>query len=96
MSPDGKWIAFWRNVPDVAIHRVSIVPSDGTGQVIETGPEVSNGAHWIWSPDSTKLLMFPNGVDTGKAYLLDPSGGPWTDVPWTSDGFLDWQRTALE
>jgi hypothetical protein len=96
VSPDGKRIAFWRNLPDAATHRVSIVASDSPGQVIETGPEVNGGAHWVWSPDSTKILMFPNDVDTGKAYLLDPSGGPWTDVPWTSNGDLDWQRTALD
>ena len=74
-SPSGATCRTWRSIacPSSA--------SDGTGQVIETGPEVSGGAHWIWSPDSTKILMFPNDVDTGKAYLLDPSGGPWTDAP---------------
>jgi hypothetical protein len=27
--------------------------------------------------------------------MLDPSGGPWTNVPWESIGDIDWQRLAL-
>ena len=80
VSPDGQWVAFWRNLPNVG--RPSASPSsasDGTGQVIETGPSCPMAPIWIWSPDSTKLLMFPDGVDTGKAYLLDPIG-------WSVDG----------
>ena len=94
ISPDGKHIAFWHNLPNRSTHRVSVIAADGTGQIIETGPELPGTAHWVWSPDSTKILMFPDGVDTGKAYLLDPAGGRWTTVPWGSDGDLDWQRVA--
>ena len=93
-SPDGKWIAYWHNANDGPAHGIAVVRTDGTGSMIETGPKLSGTAHWLWSPDSTKILMFPNDVDTGKAYLLDPAGGPWTTLPWTSSGDLDWQRVA--
>ena len=93
-SPDGKWVAFWHNLPDQATQQVAVIAADGTGDVILTGPALAGGAHWVWSPDSTKILMFRNDTDADQAYLLDPAGGPATRVPWTSDGFLDWQRIA--
>jgi hypothetical protein len=51
-------------------------------------------ARWVWAPDSTKILMMPDEGGNGSAYLLDPAGGPWTSVPWTSDLDMDWQRLA--
>jgi hypothetical protein len=74
---------------------VSVVRADGTGPVIDTGPVLAGTAHWVWAPDSSKILMFPNDAGPTKAYLLDPTGGPWTTVPWGSDGDIDWQRVAL-
>ena len=90
VSPDGKWVAYW-HVTDAA--RVAVVRADGSGSVIETGPSLSGTAHWIWSPDSSKILMYPDDGSSTSAYLLDPTGGPWTTVPWQQDGDLDWQRT---
>jgi Tol biopolymer transport system component len=94
VSPDGNLIAYWRNLPNRATQRVTVVRADGTGQPIETGPDLAGGAHWIWAPDSSAILMFPDDVETGAAYLLDPAGGPGRTVPWTSSGDLDWQRLA--
>src|SRR5205085_10831775 len=48
-----------------------------------------------WAPDSTKILMIPDDGGPTSAYLLDPTGGDGTKVPWTSDLDLDWQRLAL-
>jgi Tol biopolymer transport system component len=93
VSPDGTRIAYW-HVTDTG--HITVVRADGTGPVIETGPRLSDTAHWVWSPDSSKILMFPNDVTTGKAYLLDPAGGPWTTVAWESIGDIDWQRKALD
>lgn len=90
-SPDGAWVAYW-HVTDVG--RITVVRADGTGPVIETGPRLRGTQRWIWAPDSSKILMFPNDASDGKAYLLDPAGGPWTKVPWESIGDLDWQRLA--
>jgi Tol biopolymer transport system component len=94
VSPDGARIAFWHNLPNRSSHRVTVIRADGTGQPIETGPDLSTTAHWIWAPDSSKILMFPDDVDNGQAYLLDPDGGQWTTLPWTSTSDLDWQRLA--
>jgi Tol biopolymer transport system component len=93
-SPDGTWIAYWHNANDGPAHGVTVVRDDGTGPVIETGPKMSGGAHWVWSPDSTKILTYPNDTETASAWLLDPAGGSWTKVPWGSNGDLDWQRLA--
>ena len=103
VSPDGKWVAYW-HVPsalsdggdpnDPVRQRVAVVSADGTGPVIPTGPTVTGTAHWVWAPDSSKILMFDDAIEPGLAYLIDPAGGPWTAVPWTSDGDLDWQRVA--
>lgn len=86
VSPDGTRIAFWHG-------GVFVMRADGTGPLIETGPKLSGTVHWVWAPDSSKILMFPNGSHA-KAYLLDPGGGPWTTVPWASDDDIDWQRVA--
>lgn len=93
VSPDGTRIAYWHNANDGGPHGIAVVRTDGTGPVIETGPKLSGTAHWVWSPDSSKILMYPNEA-TVKAYLLDPDGGPWTNVPWASDADIDWQRVA--
>ncbi|MEP6638205.1 MAG: hypothetical protein ABJC39_02555 [Chloroflexota bacterium] len=94
VSPDGKWVAFWHN--DKPAHGVSVIRADGTGPIVETGPSLTGTAHWIWAPDSSSILMFPDGTYSGKAYLLDPAGGTYKTVPWTSSGDLDWQRRSLD
>jgi hypothetical protein len=87
VSPDGSKVAFWNGY-------VSVVRADGTGPVIQTGPKPTGTVHWVWAPDSSKILMYPNDDSSTSAYVLDPAGGPWTTVPWRSDGDLDWQRVA--
>jgi len=96
VSPDGKWVAFNSVIDGKATQRVAIVRSDGTGPVIRTGPELTGIAHWIWSPDSTKILMMPDDGGNGSGYLLDPQGGQATNLPWKSDIDMDWQRLALD
>lgn len=94
-SPDGRWIAFWHVIEDGrATQRVSVVRADGTGPIIPTGPDIAGTAHWVWSPDSTRILMMPDDASGSSAYLLDPGGGPYTTVAWHSDTDLDWQRQA--
>lgn len=51
-------------------------------------------SHWVWAPDSSKILVYRDDASNANAYLLDPDGGLWTTVPWTSDADLDWQRIA--
>ena len=95
VSPDGRWLVYWHVIEDGrATQHVSVVRADGTGPIIETGPALTGTAHWVWSPDSTKILMMADEVSSGSPLLLDPTGGPSTSVPWQSDLDLDWQRLA--
>jgi Tol biopolymer transport system component len=94
VSPDGTKVAYWHNPNDGPAHGVAVVRADGTGPVIETGPVLPGGAHWVWSPDSSKILMIPDDGSSTSAYLLDPEGGSYSVLPWPSDSSLDWQRLA--
>jgi hypothetical protein len=55
---------------------------------------MSNFYPWLWSPDSSKILMFPNDGSTKSAYLIDPEGGSYDTVPFETGPGLDWQRLA--
>jgi Tol biopolymer transport system component len=94
VSPDGTLIAFWHNPNDRPSHGLFLIRADGTSPLIETGPSLTGLTHWVWAPDSSKILMFPNDASNSNAYLLDPEGGPWATVPWLSDNDIDWQRIA--
>lgn len=95
VSPDGTSIAFWHHLNDGASLRVTVARSDGTGPLVETGPVLPDDGNWVWSPDSTKILMRPSSETNQTAWFLDPAGGPGTLVPWESaTSTVDWQRTA--
>jgi Tol biopolymer transport system component len=95
-SPDGRWIAFWHHLPGLLNQQgIAVVAADGSGDIVMTGPKLPGTAHWIWAPDSSKILMFPDDGSSSTAYLVDPAGGPWTTIPWKTDSDLDWQRLAL-
>ena len=41
-SPDGRWIAYWHVIQDGrSTQRLTVVRADGTGPIIETGPELT-------------------------------------------------------
>jgi Tol biopolymer transport system component len=95
VSPDGQWVAFWRVINERPTQRISVVRADGSGFVIQTGPELNGLASWGWAPDSSKILMAPqDDVDPARQYILDPSGGPWTESAWETRAAPDWQRMA--
>ncbi len=87
VSPDGTKVAFWNG-------SIAVARADGTGTFIKTGPALSNPAPFVWAPDSSKILMHTGDSSSPNGYLLDPEGGPWTTLPWASDGDIDWQRIA--
>ena len=90
VSPDGSMVGFWHG-PQVAV-----ASADGTGSFIVTGPVLPSTANFLWAPDSSKILMWSNDDSSTHAYLLDPAGGPWTEVAWESDPDIDWQRIAAD
>jgi len=94
VSPDGRWIAYWSVLGNSGNQQIRVAPADGSGPAIGTGPAMSDFFSWVWSPDSSKILMYPEDGSTNSAYLLDPEGGPYEQVPWESGSGLDWQRLA--
>ena len=93
VSPDGRWVAYWHVFGDRPTQRVSVVRTDGTGPVTQVGPEVDGAVSWIWSPDSTKLLLSTGGARR-DVYLVDPTDGSFTKAPWQTASEPDWQRDA--
>ena len=85
VSPDGRWVAYWHRPSDETLRGISVVSSDGTGPLIETGPKLTGSFEFVWAPDSTKILMWDEAGGNGSAFLVDPKGGPSTEVPWQSD-----------
>jgi len=96
VSPDGRWVAYWHVFQDGrATQRVSVARADGTGPLVQTGPELKGGANFFWAPDSSKILMTTgDAADSPGHYLLDPVGGPWTKTAWPAISYPDWQRLA--
>ena len=94
VSPDGRWVAFWRVLGSVG--HVAVVRSDGTGSIILTGPNLSGIVDWNWAPDSSKIVMHPRDAADGAPgiYLLDPAGGRETTTALQANNLPDWQRLA--
>jgi Tol biopolymer transport system component len=94
-SPDGKWVVMWRvPPPGQGDSAITIFAADGSGDGREVGPQVKGTAHWVWSPDSTKLLLNFNDPTEGDEGVIDVVTGAFTKLPWNADTEPDWQRTA--
>jgi Tol biopolymer transport system component len=94
VSPDGRWVSYWSVLGNSGNLQIRVAPADGSGASIATGPTMSEFYPWIWSPDSSKILMFLEDGSSTSAYLIDPEGGPYEQVPWKSGSGIDWQRLA--
>jgi len=57
-------------------------------------PKLTDPVGFVWAPDSSKILLYLNDGSSRSAYLLDPEGGPYEQVPWESGSGIDWQRLA--
>ena len=94
VSPDGRWVSYWSVLGNSGNLQIRVAPADGSGPSIATGPTMSDFSPWTWSPDSSKILMFLEDGSSTSAYLIDPEGGPYEQVPWESGSGIDWQRLA--
>jgi Tol biopolymer transport system component len=94
VSPDGRWVSFWSVLGNSGNLQVRVAPADGSRPSIATGPAMGDFYPWLWSPDSSKILLYLNDGSSRSAYLLDPEGGPYEQVPWESGSGIDWQRLA--
>jgi hypothetical protein len=92
-SPDGKWVLMWR-VGSSSGNAITLFPADGSGDGVVIGPHVADTAHWLWSPDSTKVLLNFNQATEGDQGLIDVTTGRFTALPWNADTEPDWQRIA--
>jgi Tol biopolymer transport system component len=92
-SPDGKWVLMWR-VGSSSGNAITLFPADGSGDGVVIGPHVTDTAHWLWSPDSTKVLLNFNQATEGDQGLIDVTTGRFTALPWRADTEPDWQRVA--
>ena len=59
------------------------------------GRVADRSARWVWSPDSTKLLLNYNEDAEGDQTLIDPVTGASSVLPWHAGTEPDWQRRAL-
>jgi hypothetical protein len=94
VSPDGRWVSYWSVLGNSGNLQIRVAPADGSGPSIATGPTMRDFYPWLWSPDSSKILMFLEDGSSTSAYLIDPEGGPYEQVPWKSGSGIDWQRLA--
>ena len=95
VSPDGKYVAFYY-VTTGPGGQIAVARTDGTGPVVDVGDPLPGTASYVWSPDSTKLLVIPHETTQFvQPYLLDPTGGPGTRAPLQIEPEEpDWQRLA--
>ena len=96
-SPDGTRLILIRQFVDATgrpnenDRPFAVAWVDGRAPTIETGPPMTTGfQHAEWSPDGRAILVQGNDQEL----LLDPAGGPWRPLPWTTNTFPAWQRVA--
>jgi dipeptidyl aminopeptidase/acylaminoacyl peptidase len=95
-SPDGTRLALMVWTPS-GKHQVGVVRADDpTPAITLTGPTVSNGIQFDWSPDGTAILATEWATD--RPWILDPAGGPGTASTWRAEfpDWVEWQRLARE
>jgi dipeptidyl aminopeptidase/acylaminoacyl peptidase len=74
LSPDGTRSVGAIAHPGEPGWRIGVIPLDGTGDVVETGPFFSAEVGVGWSPDGQSIVVTDAAHDT--VWLLDAAGGP--------------------
>ena len=93
-SPDGKWVLMNRSASTGVGDGLTVFPADGSGDGKVLEVPATGGNDWVWSPDSSKILLsMYDGPDPGQG-LLDPITGTFTRLPWNASSTPDWQRIA--
>jgi hypothetical protein len=100
-SNDGTRIFLVRAyTPDNDDVRPVVLPADGSSVGVEIsldgGAERECCAAWLWSPDDSKILGRPGGIegDPVRQVILDPEAGDSSPAPWGSSSDPTWQRLA--
>jgi dipeptidyl aminopeptidase/acylaminoacyl peptidase len=94
-SPDGTRIAFMVQGKGIGVGPAG----DPSPHLILTQPSFLATIDFVWSSDGRAILAVPSG--TGDPWLMDPAGGPGTQVHWNFSDFprnhaswSNWQRLA--
>lgn len=103
-SPDGSRIAFnhWEKQSSGAwLIRPTGVVTVATGEVTQVGSAgISDGTWLEWSPDGDYIIGVPGtlaahgSVANGKATVTELATGTATELPWTIQTQVSWQRLA--
>jgi hypothetical protein len=73
--------------------QIAVATADGTGPVIDTGPQfMATDTFHRWSPDGALILAWR--ARENLVVYLDPAGGPSRTLPWLDVVDPDWQRVA--
>jgi Tol biopolymer transport system component len=92
-SNDGTRIAASHAVRGAAGQGPLVVIDVATDTVVRTGPNApASGSRFEWAPDDSSILM--SWDDGSRQILLDPAGGPATELPWGAASYPSWQRLA--
>lgn len=93
ISPDGTLIAY--QSADGAADRMwlKVIRVDGTDDRTLHWGNASFSGLPVWTADGTKVLA--RTINSGTQILIDPDTGEWTNVPWTSWSYPNFQRLAL-
>ena len=98
ISPDGQWVAYTVQTPDVAnnktLHNIWIVPTGGgEARQLTHGDSDSRPQ---WSPDSTRIAFLSQRDGTAEIYIVSPRGeepqkltalsGDADNEQWSPDG----------
>ena len=81
-SPTGDGLLINASVRGSEVFRVAVGSSDGFGRLILTGPPTTKheAMEHRWSPDGRQIMT--RYWEEKAAWLLDPAGGPGTEVPY--------------
>jgi dipeptidyl aminopeptidase/acylaminoacyl peptidase len=94
-SPDGTRMAFIVQGKGIGIGPAG----ERSPHLTMTKPSFAGTIDFVWSSDGNTILAVPSG--TGDPWLMDPAGGPGTQVHWNFADFprnhaswSHWQRLA--
>ena len=95
LSPDGTKVIATAAQRDGVAWQATIVPTDGVGESVVTGPVFEGGGYvFTWSPDGQLIVV--NDTSTREVWLLDANGGPERRGGWTdpTDEIPTFQRVS--
>ncbi|HKB27848.1 MAG TPA: hypothetical protein VKC59_02395, partial [Candidatus Limnocylindrales bacterium] len=80
--------------PNEALYGIAVVDVATSKQRDDLGPDLINGAGWMWSPDGLSILELPaTPPGDGHILIINATTGVIETAPWTNVAAMNWQRT---